>query len=108
VSPSGPLADFVLRDSTFSVINPQGITGGAGRLFMFDRSPQRVTIDTVTVTGDHLNALGYFSGAAPTGLALRRLSLPPAKYGWKIDGGGMGVAALKAYAPDADLDDTVK
>jgi hypothetical protein len=107
VNPSGPLSDLTLRDSTFSVIDPKGITGGAGRLFMFDRSPERITIENVTVTGEHLSALGYFSGAAPTGLTLKRLSLPASKYGWKIDAGGMGVAALKAYAPDADLDDTV-
>lgn len=107
-SPSGPLTNVTLRDSSFTDIDPQGITKGAGRLFMFDRAPQDITIENVTVTGQHLAALGYFSGAAPTGLVLKQLALPPAKYGWKIDGGGMGAAALKAYAPDADLDASVK
>lgn len=108
INPSGPLQNVTLYDSTFTDIDPTGITKGAGRLFMFGRAPQNVTIDKVTVTGSHLSALGYFSDEAPTGLVLKRLTLPPAKYGWKIDGGGMGAAALKAYMPDADLDATVK
>ena len=108
VHPSGPCANITLRDCSFTDIDPQGITKGAGRLFTFDRSPQRVTLDGITVTGQNLSALGYFSGAAPVGLVLTRLNLPTARYGWKIDAGGMGVAALHAYAPDLVTDASVK
>jgi hypothetical protein len=107
VHPSGPLADFTIQDCQFTDIDPTGLTGGTGRLFMVDRAPQRVTLDGITVAGQHLAALGYFSGAAPVGFVATRLTLPPAKYGWKIDAGGMGRAALQTYMPDAQLDGSV-
>lgn len=105
--PSGPLAGFTLQEFTASDIDPTGITGGRGWLFQLDRAPQRVTLDGVTVTGGHLQALGMFLGAAPIGFVARRLQLPPSKYGWKINAGKSGHAALQAYMPDAQLDDSV-
>lgn len=112
VNPSGPLADVTITDCGFTDIDPTGITGGTGRLFAFDRSPQRVTLDGITVTGANIAALGYFSGAPPVGFVAKNLRLPPSKYGWKIDGGtgkgGAGKAALLAYMPDAALDGTVQ
>lgn len=105
--PSGPLDTFTLQDCSFTNIDPKGITGGQGRLFMFDRSPKNVTLSNIQVAGANIAALGYFSGAAPTGLKISGMKLPASKYGWKIDGGGSGAAALKAYAPDIQLDSTV-
>jgi hypothetical protein len=105
--PSGVLDGFQLRASSFTEIDPKGITGGAGRLFTFDRSPAHVTIAGVSVVGQNIAAKGYFSGQPPTKLTIINVTLPPATYGWKIDAGGMGVAALRAYAPDAIFDNTL-
>jgi hypothetical protein len=107
INPSGPLADFTLRNFMATDIDPLGITGGTGRLFAFDRGPARVTLDGVKVTGKNLKAHGYFSGVAPVGLVIKGMDLPPATYKWKIDAGGMGRAALMAYMPDAQIDSTV-
>lgn len=106
VRPSGVLDGLTLTDCAFTDIDPV-VWKGAGRLFTFDRAPKNVTIRNVSVQGANLHALGYFSGAAPTGLTITAVDLPPATYGWKIDGGGMGRAALQAYAPDAQLDSSV-
>jgi hypothetical protein len=105
--PSGPLADFTITDCAFSDIDPTGITGGPGRLFMLDRAPVRLTLDGVQVAGGHLAALGYLSGPPPIGFVARRLTLPPSKYGWKLDAGKSGRAAWLAYMVDAVLDETV-
>ncbi len=106
-NPSGPVDGFVMDSCTFTDIDPKGVTLGAGRLFMFDRAAKNVALTNITVTGQNLAALGYFDGAAPTGLVLGGMVLPASKYGWKIDGGGSGRKALLAYAPDAQLDATI-
>lgn len=103
---SDVLDGLVLSDCTFVDIDPLRWSG-SGRLFMFDRAPKHVTIRNVSVEGANINALGYFSGAPPTGLIIATVDLPPAKYGWKVDAGGSGRRALQAYAPDAQLDSSV-
>lgn len=105
--PSGALDGFTLSASSFTDIDPMGITGGSGRLFMFDRAPANVRIAAVGVQGKNLKALGYFSGPAPKKLTLTGLALPATTYGWKIDAGGQGLAALKGYMPDLVYDATV-
>lgn len=104
---TGAVDGLTLEDFTATDIDPTNITSGAGRLFMFDRAPKNVTLSNISVQGANLAALGYFSGAAPVGLKIERMALPTAKYGWKVDGGGMGRAALQKYAPDAVLDPSV-
>lgn len=111
VHPSGPLQGLTLRNGTITDVDHATLPGTTGRLFMFDRSPQGVTLDTIIVTGQNVAAAGYFTGAAPGGFVAKQLTFPPAKYGWKIDGstghGGSGHAALMAYMADAQLDSTV-
>lgn len=107
VNPSGKVERVTMRDCAFEDIDPWNGTGGAGRLFFFDRAPDHVTLSGITVKGDHLAALGYFSGPPPTAMVLEKMTLPPSEYGWKIDGGSSGHDALQAYAPDATLDETI-
>lgn len=104
VHPSGVMDGFTLRDCTFEDItwaNP------AGRVFMVDGAPVHLTLDGVTVTGDNLSQLGYFSGPPPIAMVLARMALPPSEYGWYVDAVGSGRDVLQAYAPDAQLDDTI-
>jgi hypothetical protein len=113
--PSGPLDGFTLHDCAFSNIDGNFTLNdhkGQGRLFLFDRSPANVHLETITVEGVNLSALGYFCGMpSPTGFVAGGMTLPTSKYGWKIDGGtgmsGSGPDALMAYMPDAILDDTI-
>lgn len=111
VHPSGPLSGLTLRNGMVTDVDHLTLPGTTGRLFMFDRSPQNVTLDTIAVDGLNVAAAGYFTGAAPVGFVAKNMTLPPAKYGWKIDGstghGGSGHAALMAYMADAQLDSTV-
>lgn len=106
--PSGPLKNVAFRNGTVTDIDHLTLPGTTGRLFMFDRSPQSITLDTIAVDAQNVAALGYFAGAAPVGFVASRLTLPPSKYGWKIDAGKSGRAALLAYMPDAQLDDTIQ
>jgi hypothetical protein len=76
---------------------------GAGRMFLFQRAPVGITLEAITVNGQNIDASGYFikEGAPPpTKLVMRNLKLAASKYGWKIDAGGQGESALKAYCPD--------
>lgn len=111
VHPSGPLSGLTLRNGMVTDVDHLTLPGTTGRLFMFDRSPQNVTLDTIAVDGLNVAAAGYFTGAAPVGFVAKNMTLPPTKYGWKIDGstghGGSGHAALMAYMPDAQLDTSV-
>lgn len=111
VHPSGPLKNVTLRNGAVSQVDRATLPGTTGRLFMFDRGPQAVTLDTIAVDGQNVTAACYFTGAPPVGLVVKNLTLPPSKYGNKIDGstgkGGSGRAALLAYMPDATLDTTV-
>lgn len=106
-NPSGPLDTLRLTDSSFTDIDPKGITAGAGRLFVFNSGPKNVTLDNLTVAGQNLSALGYFIQPAP-GLTMTRLTMPVSRYGWKIDAGGAGAKALKAFMPDCVLDETIQ
>jgi hypothetical protein len=106
--PSGTLTGFTIEGFTATAIDPKGITGGSGRLFQFERAPIDVTLTDITVAGAHLAAAGYFIGKAPpVRLTIAGVVLPPTTYGWKIDAGKAGRAALLAYMPDAQLDETV-
>lgn len=101
---------ITLRNCTFDAIDPQGITGGAGRCFTFNHAPKGVTLEAITVHGRNLHSLGYFPPAGktpprePVGLTLCNWQYPTTKYGWKIDAGGGDVppahAAISAYMPD--------
>lgn len=115
--PSGPLNNLVLRRGKVTGVDYKALsaTHTTGRLFAFDRAPQDITIQDIEVTGVGIRAIGYFSGAAPTGLVVANLTVDNAgvkiPYAWKLDGstgsGGMGRAAVAAYMPDAVLDDSV-
>jgi len=103
--PSGLIKRVTFRDVQFDEIDALGpckmaAARGSGRMFQFDKAPAQVTLENITVNGQNLQASGYFIGAPPTALTLRNMKLATSKYGWKIDGGGQGEAALKAYAPD--------
>ncbi len=102
--PTQTTTNITIRDFKAMDIDSSGVWKGRGRLFEFDRAPQRVTIEDVEVDGRNLNAQFYFIGKPPLGLIARNLQLPETKYGLKIDNGGQGLEAVKAYAPDAILD----
>jgi hypothetical protein len=109
VYPSGRLDGFDLHDCTFE--NLDGWLG-QGRLFLFGGSPAHVTLEQLTITGQHVGALGYFYGLpSPTGFVAGGLTLPSSDYGWYCDGdtghGGSGRDHLLAYMPDAQLDNTI-
>jgi hypothetical protein len=101
VHPSGPLDGVTVRNVLFDQIDPAGITGGSGRCFQFGNGPWNVALEALTVRGAGLSALGYFYGAPPAGLRVSNIVAPRTTYGWKVDGGGMGIDAVRAYAPDA-------
>jgi hypothetical protein len=104
--PSGPLKDIVIREALFDGIDPQGPTKGDGRCFFFTRAPQHVTLENITVKAKNMTSNIYLGPyeMPPTGLVLRNLVLPAATYPIKIDGGGQGEAALKAWAPDVIME----
>lgn len=102
--PSGPCTDITFRHVLFDHIDPTAIWKGDGRAVFFNNGPRNVTFEHVAIMGAHLGASLYAGGAPPTGLVMRDVQLPAATYGIKIDGGGMGLAAFQAYAPDAVLD----
>lgn len=93
LKPSGTMRNVTIRNVLFTGLDPQGITKGAGRVFTFDRAPQQVTLDAITVEGQNLAALGYFANTPqqPVGLTITNMKFPPTKYGWKIDGGAFDV-----------------
>lgn len=107
-APSCTLTNVTFRNVQFDDIDKTGPckmsqSAGAGRMFLFDRAPKGVTLEAITVNGQNMSASGYFikQGAPPpTGLVLRNMKLCESKYGWKIDAGGQGEAALKGYCPD--------
>lgn len=101
-NPSGVARNITLRRMTFEDIDPRH--GGAGRMFLIGDGPEDVTLEDLTVKGEDLAAAGYFYGAPPVRMALRRIQTPPSAYGWKVDGGGQGLDAVKAYAPDITID----
>lgn len=102
--PSGRTTRVTLQDSTFTDIDPSGLTGGDGRIFLFGDGADQVTIQNVTVTGGHIASRGYFYDAPPTGLVLRAITLPDSDYDWKVDAHGAGIAAVLAYAPGTIID----
>ncbi len=114
---SGTLTNLILRrgnvtglDRAFYGKDASGNWSATGRLFQFERAPDRVTFDTIHAEAVHATALGYFIGTgkpAPTNLVMVNLDLPTSTYGHKIDGGASGRKALLAYMPDAQLDATV-
>lgn len=105
VHPSGTMNGFTLQDCHFTDID--GSRGGSGRVFQFDGAPVNVKLDGIHVEGANLNQHGYFSGPPPINLQLTRMNLPPSVYGWYIDADGSGPNALKEYAPDIILDETI-
>jgi len=104
--PSGTLKDVVIRNVRFTDLDPQGITKGTGRVFAFDKAPEGVVLEAITVEGKNLTALGYFANSPnqPKGLVLRNIKYVPTKYGWKVDGGGLDVPpaskTIQALMPD--------
>lgn len=105
--PSGPLKNVLFRTGMVTDIDHLTLPGTTGRLFMFDRSPQNVTLDNIAVAGVNVAALGYFAGAAPVGFVASRLTMPPSKYGWKCEGFASGRKSMLTYMPDAQLDASV-
>jgi hypothetical protein len=103
--------NVTIRDCKFTGMNPEGYWSqggykGAGRCTNFDKAPNQVTFDAITMEGTNMSALGYFTNVPnqPTALTLRNWKYPPTKYGWKIDAGGGDVPPactnLKALMPD--------
>jgi hypothetical protein len=102
--PSGPCRAVTFRDVFFDVIDPKaGPWKGDGRAVFFNNGTEDVTFERVTIQGGHLTAGMYLGGTPPKNLKAQ-LQLPKATYDIKIDGGGQGLAALQAYAPDAVID----
>lgn len=101
VNTSGFLEGLIIRNVMFDDIDPHLVTGSSGRCFYFNNAPREVTLDGITINGSNLNSIGYFDKAPPVGLEIRNMKYPASKYPWKIDGGGQGIPAIQAYAPDA-------
>lgn len=110
--PSGPLQDVTLRDVAFLGLDPNSSLWtqpghpGSGRIVTIAGAAQQVTIENLTATAAawvQLNSVLYVSPPAPVGLVVKNILTPATAYGYKIDGGGMGVAALRALCPDAQI-----
>lgn len=101
VNPSGPLKDVIFNNVHFSDIDPAGITKGNGRCFQFARGGENIILQNITIEGQNLHSIGYFTSPFPKGLMMKNMKLPSSKYGWKIDNGGQGLDAVKAAIPDA-------
>jgi hypothetical protein len=102
--PSETMRNVTLRHWRVTDLDRLGITKGAGWIFLFHRAPEHLTIEDVSVEGQNLNAGVYVIGAGkapPTGLVMRDVLLPPSRYPFKLDDGGVGLSALQAYMPDA-------
>jgi hypothetical protein len=108
---SGMLRNITIRDVLFEEIDPWGITGGTGNCIYIQRAPEHVTIERVTIRGQHLNAALYFGpDMPPPWCVLRDIVVPPEftnphendPYLWKIDGGGQGEAAVRAFCTFPD------
>lgn len=102
--PSGPCKSVTVRNVLFDHIDPTGVWKGDGRAIFLNNGVQDLTLEHLTINGTNMGASLYAGGAPPARLMMRDVHLPPATYGIKIDGGGMGQAALQAFAPDAVLD----
>jgi hypothetical protein len=111
VHPSGLLRNITIRDVLFDQIDPWGITGGTGNCIYLQRAPEHVTIERVTIRGQHLNAAIYFGpDLPPPWCVLRDIVVPPEftnphendPYLFKIDGGGQGEAAVRAFCTFSD------
>lgn len=109
--PSGPLARVTLRDLLITDLDPldPGMfrsSMGQGRVIQINRGGQQITLERVTAIQGmkNMKAGVYCIGTPPTGLVLRNVALPACPYPLKIDNGGQGMAALRAYAPDAILE----
>jgi hypothetical protein len=101
---SGTMSDVILRDWTVTDLDPQGITKGAGWLFLMQRAPQTVTIERFAATGQNMRAGLYVDGvgkAPPVGVVMRSVRMPKCTYPFKINDGGATLAAMQAYMPDA-------
>lgn len=103
--PTGLLEDVSIRNVLFTDIDPKGITKGRGRCLEFSHGPKNILLDSITIKGQNLNSVGYFSAEPPTG-GIKNIVQPASTYGWKIDGGGQGLAAVKAYAPNFNIEIT--
>lgn len=103
---SGPAKNIRVSNAMFDHIDPTGIWKGDGRAIFLNSAPQDVTLEHWTVLGSNLGASLYGGpfDKPPVRFTMRDVHLPPAFYGMKIDGGGMGLAAWQAWAPDAILD----
>jgi hypothetical protein len=99
--PSGPLAHITIKNVLFDAINPLGITKGAGRAFLFNHGGDDFTIDGVTINGENLASIGYFTNPPPTNLNIRNLKSSPSKYGWFVDKVGPGLDRVQVFAPDS-------
>ena len=99
---SGPLDNVIIRRMIFEDIG--GSYPGDRRMFMVNNAPKRVTMEEIAVSGSRFDSTGYFTGAPPVGMVLRRITAPKSYWGWKIDGGGQGLAAVQQYAPDMIID----
>jgi hypothetical protein len=118
VHPSEKLRNFTIRDVLYELIDPWGVTGGTGNCVFIQRAPEHVTIERVTIRGEHLNAALYFGpDMPPPWLTIRDVVVPAAftdphennPYLWKIDGGGQGQSAVQAFCtfPDDHSKDAV-
>jgi hypothetical protein len=104
---SDKLRRLTMREMTFTDLDPLGLTKGAGWCVLINRAPESVTLEEWIVKGQNLNAGLYVIGAnkpPPVKFVARNLAFPAVKYGAKLDAGGQGIAALKAYMPDAVLE----
>lgn len=106
--PSGPLANLTIRNSTFTEIDPKGITKmrelrGSGRLFYLGHGPDKVTLEAITVEGQNISALLYCEQEPPTTMILRNWKMPPSVYGF-FSPKGTTIGKLKEYAPDAIIE----
>jgi hypothetical protein len=111
--PSGTLDGLTIRDFTATDMDPKGPSGGRGWLFQFDRAPRNVVLDGISVAGQNLQAVATFAGPPPIGFVAKRFTVPPTKYGWKVEGtppapDGSGITVLRAYMPDAQFDETIR
>lgn len=102
--PSGPLRNVTIRDCEFNEISHKNaFWRGSGRIFQFERGPQNVILEGISVKaslGATLNANAYFIGDAPQNLIMRDITWPRTTYDLKIDSAGMGIDALRKYCPN--------
>lgn len=106
-NPAEVMSNIHLRNGSVFEIDNQ-LYAGDGRMLYFQSGAIDINLENLTLQGRNLAASMYLIAPQPVRLQMHNIALPKATYGIKIDNFGMGLAALKRWAPDAIFDNVTE